>query len=236
MGGLKSESENSDVMAKPGWDDFGRQWPLPGIFEKIADDYRPVAFGPTLDEHRAGPSPMVRTGHVRDVGLGRTQSTFRPTSPQPAGRKRRVDDRLALGPGIGMPASTPWKRALLRSDGQDNISSGSDVPEGGYSEVVQSSRSPQNDDHTGTWSPNGKFVDAVLQLQKDMEEFWAECGYGSAGRQATLVQTSGRSGFTSTPVHRYAGRSSWDQYRHVFEAIVHSNGWDHGTTTARDPS
>ena len=24
----------------------------------------------------------------------------------------------------------------------------------------------------------------------------------------------------------FAGKTSWDQYRQVFEAIVHSNGWD----------
>ena len=35
-----------------------------------------------------------------------------------------------------------------------------------------------------------------------------------------------RSGFTSTPVPRFSGRSSWEQYRQVFEAIVCSNGWD----------
>ena len=103
-----------------------------------------------------------------DSGLGRTPSTFRPTSPQSAGRKRRVGDRLASGPGIGMPVSnkralwgTPRKRAFFGSDGQNSVSSESDVPEGGYSEVAQSSRSPQNDDRTGTqswrnfgWSPD----------------------------------------------------------------------------------
>ena len=47
-----------------------------------------------------------------------------------------------------------------------------------------------------------------------------------SGRPVIPAQTSGRSRFTSTPVPRYAGRSSWDQYRHVFEAIVCSNGWD----------
>ena len=173
-----------------------------------------------------------------DSGLGRTQGTFRPTSPQPAGRKRRVDNRLASGSGIGMPASneralwgSPRKRALFGSDGQNSISSGSDVPEGEYSEVTQSSRSPQNDDRAGTHSLSVKLADVVLRLQKDMEEFRAESGYDSAGRQATPVQTSGRSGFTSTPVPRYARRSSWDQYRHVFEAIVCLNGWD-GVTAA----
>ena len=62
-----------------------------------------------------------------------------------------------------------------------------------------------------------------------MEEFRAESGYGSAGRPVIPAQTSGRSIFTSTPVPRYAGRSSWDQYRHVFEAIVCLNGWDEVT-------
>ena len=181
---------------------------------------------------------------VWDSGISRTQDTFRPTSPQPVGRKRRVGDRLALGPGIGMPVSnkgalwgTPRKRALFGSDGQNSISSGSDVPEGSsgwppdgeYPEVAQSRRSPQDDYIEGTRSPSVKLVDVVLRLQKDMEDFRAESGYGSAGRQATPVQTSGRSRFTSTPVPRYAGRSSWDQYRYVFEAIVCLSGCDEVT-------
>ena len=33
------------------------------------------------------------------------------------------------------------------------------------------------------------------------------------------------------PVPMYVGRSSWDQYRQVFEAIICSNGWD-GVTAA----
>ena len=44
-------------------------------------------------------------------------------------------------------------------------------------------------------------------------------------------QPSGWSGFTSTLVPMFAGKTSWDQYRQVFEAIVSSNGWD-GVTTA----
>ena len=60
--------------------------PVPGIFEKIADDYRPVVFGPTLDGHRAGPSPMVRTRHVRDVGLRTwSHSEYIPTNQPSAG-------------------------------------------------------------------------------------------------------------------------------------------------------
>ena len=70
----------------------------------------------------------------------------------------------------------PGKRFLFGLDGQNSISPRSDVPEGEYSEVAQSSRSPQNDDRAGTWPPSVKIVDAVLQLQKDMEEFRAESG------------------------------------------------------------
>ena len=43
---------------------------------------------------------------------------------------------------------------------------------------------------------------------------------------ASPSQTTRRSGFTSTLVPRYSGKSSWEQYRQVFEAIACSNGWD----------
>ena len=32
--------------------------------------------------------------------------------------------------------------------------------------------------------------------------------------------------FTSTNVPKFAGVTSWEQYRQVFNAIVLSNGWD----------
>ena len=72
-------------------------------------------------------------------------------------------------------------------------------------------------------------MDAVAQLQKDLAEFRTEFGYGSARRPASSSHTTRRSGFTSTSVPRYTGRSSWDQYRQVFEAIGCSNGWDRVT-------
>ena len=56
---------------------------------------------------------------VLDSGIGRTQDTFRPTIPQPVGRKRRAGDRLVSGPDIEMPVrregalwGNPRKRAL----------------------------------------------------------------------------------------------------------------------------
>ena len=66
-------------------------------------------------------------------------------------------------------------------------------------------------------------MDVVAWLQKDLAEFWTEFEYGSARRPARSSQTTRRSGFTSTAVPRYTGRSSWDQYRQVLEAIVCSN-------------
>ena len=104
---------------------------MPGIF---SNNYRSVDFGPASDGSRW-------FGHdlsgVLDSGIGQTQDTFRPTIPQPVGRKRRAGDQLGLGPGIerpvrreGAPWGTPCKRALFRSDGQNSISSGREVPEG----------------------------------------------------------------------------------------------------------
>ena len=44
-----------------------------------------------------------------------------------------------------------------------------------------------------------------------------------------VVQASRRAAFTSTKVPRFDGTTSWEQYRHVFDAIVWSNGWDNDT-------
>ena len=72
---------------QPGRDDFARKWLLPGIFEKFADDYRPVVFEPTVDGNGAGPTPMVRTRYVGDMGLRYwSHPGCIPTNQPPAGR------------------------------------------------------------------------------------------------------------------------------------------------------
>ena len=58
-----------------------------------------------------------------------------------------------------------------------------------------------------------------------------ESGLGGSGSSAIPPWSSGWSGYTSTPVPMFTGKTSWDQYREVFEAIVSSNGWD-GVTAA----
>ena len=45
-----------------------------------------------------------------------------------------------------------------------------------------------------------ELVNAVARLQKELEEFRAESGYGSVRRSAIPDQTSGGSGFMSTSV------------------------------------
>ena len=97
--------------------------------------------------------------------------------------------------------------------------------------MVQSGWPPEDEYLEETQSPRVELADVVAQLQKEVEEFRAESGCGSARRSAIPSQTSGWSGFTSMPVPMYAGKSSWDQYRQVFEAIVCSNRWD-GVTAA----
>ena len=44
-----------------------------------------------------------------------------------------------------------------------------------------------------------------------------------------VVPTPRHVAFTSTKVPQFAGTTSWEQYRQVFDAIVLSNGWDDAT-------
>ena len=67
---------------------------------------------------------------------------------------------------------------------------------------------------------------AVIQLQRDVVECRTELELARRQTPAVTLRPERRSGFTSTPVPRYSGKSNWEQYREVFEAIVCSNGWD----------
>ena len=74
--------------------------------------------------------------------------------------------------------------------------------------------------------PSRKLEDAVARLQRDIADYRKELRFGSGQDPANPPRPTKRSGFTSTPVPRYSGQSSWKQYRQVFVAIVCSNGWD----------
>ena len=129
---------------------------------------------------------------------------------------------------------TPRKRALFGSDGPVSMSSGDDVtegqqwwhPDGGYPMVDHSELPYGNDFLEESWSPSRELEDAVARLQEDIAEYQKELRHIGVKGPASLSQTTRQSGFTSTLVPRYSGKSSWEQYRQVFEAIACSNGWD----------
>ena len=133
----------------------------------------------------------------------------------------------------------PHASALFSSDGPDSMSSGSDIaeaqhwgpPDDGYPVVAQSGLPYGNDFLEEAWSPSRELEDAVAQLQKDVAEYRKELRYSGVKGPANPSRTTRQSGFTSTPVPRYSGKSSWEQYRQVFEAIACSNGW-HDVTAA----
>ena len=121
---------------------------------------------------------------------------------------------------------TPIKRALFGPEGQDSVSSVSDVVEG------QSGWPPEDVFPEEARSSRVDLADVVAHLQKEVEEFRVESGLsGLCGSAIPPRSSSGELGYTSTPVPMFAGETSWDQHRQVFEAIVSSNGWD-GVTAA----
>ena len=130
--------------------------------QKICQRLQAVRFRTDLGWTQSGSVPDAADKTCQRCGI-QDWVALRIHSDQPALSRRDANTELASGPGIGMPASneqalwgTPRKCALFGSDSQNSISSGSDVPECEYSEVAQSSRSPQNDDRAGTRFPSDK--------------------------------------------------------------------------------
>ena len=73
-------------------------------------------------------------------------------------------------------------------------------------------------------------MDTVARLQLDLDVMRAgsRCYRTPGGRD--LPGHPRQVTFTSTKVPKFAGVTSWEQYRQVFDAIVQSNGWDDATT------
>ena len=80
---------------------------------------------------------------------------------------------------------TPHKRALFGPEGQDSVSSVSDVAE------AQSEWLPDDEFTEEARSPSVDMADVVARLQKEVEEFRAESGYGGSRRSAIPPQPSG---------------------------------------------
>ena len=188
-----------------------------------------------------------------DSGIGYTQDhqtrwaddgwvepdSFAPTNSQTTGRKRRAGGRSAVRriPDGAVhwretSGGIPHKHALFVSDGPDSTSSGSDVVEGhyvgpsddGYPGVAQSGLLQEGDSQEEIYSPSRQLEAAVGRLQQDIADYRTELRLNRMQSPAIPSRPMKRSGFTSTPVPRFSGRSSWAQYRQVFEAIVRSAG------------
>ena len=168
-----------------------------------------------------------------------TRGLRRSRLSQLAGRNHKVGGRPA---GDQIPEETaihrnsrwdiPRKRALFTSDEPDRTS-GSDTPSHADQspEVEYSERgmTEKQQDEGGTerlCSLHMTLEMAVIQLQKDLDDCRTEFEITRKLTPAVDRRPPRQAGFTLTPVPRYSGKSNWEQYREIFEAIVCSNGWD----------
>ena len=132
---------------------------------------------------------------IHDSGIGRTQdsrtcrnsvgwcdqNTYQPTIPQPIRRKRRAGVRVVTRSDVGRDVrregalwGTPCKRALFGPNGQNSVSSESDVAEARsewpsddkYPEVAQSGWPPQDEYPEDARFPRVELANAVARLQK----------------------------------------------------------------------
>ena len=83
----------------------------------------------------------------------------------------------------------------------------------------------------GRGGQDAVLTDTVARLRRDLEEMKADSRYlRTPGVRDSLCQPR-QVTFTSTKVPKFAGITSWEQYQHVFDAIVLSNGWDDATAS-----
>ena len=66
-------------------------------------------------------------------------------------------------------------------------------------------------------------------MQPDLVSLRAENRLWRTPAVPQVVRAPRQAAFTMTKVPRFAGTTSWEQYRQVFDAIVRSNGWDNDT-------
>ena len=193
----------------------------------------PDGSGMTCREHRIRESVSVEMdGRVTTACAGLAKVHSDRFFSQLIRRKRRVGEREITTSDVGLDGVIEGtmrgmlrKRALLGPEYSVSVSSVSDVAE------ARAGWLPADEFPEGAWSTRVDLADVTARLQKEVEDFWAESGYGGYRECVAPPQPSGWSSFTSSPVPMFAGKTSWDQYSQVFEAIVSSNGWD-GVTAA----
>ena len=123
---------------------------------------------------------------------------------------------------------------MFTSDGTDSTTIGSNTPESHAdrppevkcSEGLITDKRQSAGGAERLCSSHTQLEMAVNQLHRDVEECRTERELARNQTPAVTLRPQRWSGYTSTPVPRYSGKSNWEQYREVFEAIVCSNGWD----------
>ena len=170
--------------------------------------------------HRTtGRSGQVMLGSIRTHSL-RTRNSRRVATPSGKSVSREADTRRDGSPqrqSVGYPTEA----CLSTSDGPDSTTSGSDIPEGHsdrppeveYSDKLISGRPQAEGGSEGLCSPSRQLEIAVIRLQKDIDDCRTELELTINQTPAVAPRPPRRSGFTSTPVPRYSGKSNWDQYR-----------------------
>ena len=86
--------------------------------------------------------------------------------------------------------------------------------------------SPKIEEGDAQRSLEADLMDTVAHLQLEVEVLKFVQSVPPALAKRTLSTLSKLVAFTSTKVPKFSGETSWDQYHHVFDAIVRSNGWD----------
>ena len=87
-------------------------------------------------------------------------------------------------------------------------------PDNEYPAVAQPGWPPKDEYLEEAWSPRVELYDAVAKRTGGIPD---RIRIRQRQKVGNSFSNLGWSGFTSTSVPRYAGKSSWDQYRQVFE-------------------
>ena len=170
------------------------------------------------------------------IGLGSTERTGRRGRPVlsrvRSGRRSHIRLNGNDGPRI-VTWRQNWRRKGHRGVHLKRVlfglgGCGSESPIDNVAEA-QAGLSADNDLPEWAHSSGVGLMDTVARLQREMEELCSDSIYNHTWRTPTSPHRSRRTIFTSTKVPRFAGTTSWEQYRQVFDAIVISNGWDDAT-------
>ena len=174
--------------------------------------------------------PPGAAEHVLEPGTARRrQGVAKSTYPVLAQRRQRAGIRMPTGfnfektPGLKSPyRQLPLGRAQFEPDFFVAQPPANNDPD-------HRPRSPAGSDGLDPIrSPGAVLIDTVARLQMDMEQLRSESMCNQTLGRQTSPQQPRQMTFTSTKVPKFAGVTSWEQYRQV-HAIVQSNEWDDAT-------